>query len=138
VSPLPVPSRSHSLPPYSTGLSVASLQVPDVPNGRKMLTNPILGDPQAFCLGDVRVSTHIGARYTGAACYPPGAMYPGSAIYKCWITFRTQKNGTNGEEKLFTCNKNPDGREFVRPMYRIIQRFVQLRGPHDNVTPLAI
>jgi hypothetical protein len=26
----------------------------------------ILGDPQAFCLGDSRVPSQIGARYTGA------------------------------------------------------------------------
>jgi hypothetical protein len=94
----------------------------------------IWGDPQAFCLGDVRVSTHIGARYTRAAIL----QVPCSAIYRCWITFRILKNGNIGEEKIFTCNKNPGGREFVQPMYRIIQRFVQLRAPHDIVTPLAI
>jgi hypothetical protein len=92
------------------------------------------GDPMAFCLRDIRFRTHNNARYTGAEIL----QVPCSEIYQCWIIFRTQKNGDNGEEKTFTCNKNPGGREFVRPIYRIIQRFALLRGLCDNVTPLAI
>jgi hypothetical protein len=91
-------------------------------------------EPKAFCLRDIRIRTHAGARYTGACIL----QVPCSDIYQCWITFRTQKNGENGEEKTFTHNKTPGGREFVRPMYSIVRRFVALRGPHDNVTPLAI
>ena len=94
----------------------------------------IFGDSKAFCLNDVRVRTVDGCRLRGAAIL----QVPCSAIRQCWIKFRTQKNGDNGEEKTFTANPRAGGRDFVRPMYNVIKRFVQLRSSVDATTPLAI
>ena len=52
-------------------------------------------------------------------------------LSKCWVKFRTQKNGENGEEKLLAG-------QALRAVCRIIQRFVALRGHNDATTPLAI
>jgi hypothetical protein len=45
-------------------------------------------------------------------------------------------NSTLSKIKLLS--KHPGGREFVRSIYQIIQRFALLRGLCDSVTPLAI
>lgn len=59
-------------------------------------------------------------------------------VHKLWITFRTQKNGDNGERRLFTCNPRPDGHCMVATMYRIFRRFTRLCGAWNTSTPLAV
>jgi hypothetical protein len=55
-----------------------------------------------------------------------------------WIKFCTQKNGRNGEERMFT-RVDVDGQHcFVQAMYRILLRFQRLRGDTDTTTPLAL
>ena len=39
---------------------------------------------------------------------------------------------------MHTGNPDPEGHDLVTPMYRIVQRFVTLRGAPDPTTPLAI
>jgi hypothetical protein len=57
-------------------------------------------------------------------------------MVKCWIKFRTKKNGQNGDEKLFT--SNTQGKCFPSAMLRIIPRYIHLQGANDTKTPLAM
>ena len=93
------------------------------------------GDAKALCLGDVRFASSTGARVSAADAV---AAPPGTQFDKCWITFRTQKNGENGEEKLFTRNTNRGGMCFVSAMLRIVRRFARIRSAQDLATPLAL
>ena len=93
----------------------------------------IFGDTKAFCLGDVKWQLRDGQRLIGAACL----TYPRSDIYKGWLCWRTQKNGDNGENRMFT-QPEPADYNWIRFMYSIVKRFVALRGPTDLTTPLAI
>ena len=93
----------------------------------------IRGDTQAFCLDDIRVQLTDGRRLQGADILSVCV----TRIRKMWIRLRTQKNGRNGEQKLFTASPK-GGRDVVVPMYRILERFVRLRGKDDLTTPLAI
>lgn len=92
-----------------------------------------LGDPQAFCIGDVRAVTFSNKRISGYEIL----KYPVEQIRAMWLRWRTQKNGTINEERLFTANSNRAGRDFIRPMYRILQRFSVVCGMNDYTTPLA-
>jgi hypothetical protein len=106
-------------------------------NAHRNVDSPQLddfGDARAFCLNDVRAVTRTGIRLQGAAIL----RFPLDQILQCWIRWRTQKNSQNGEEKTYTRNPRVGGREFIRPMYRILQRFVALRGADDITTPLAL
>ena len=94
----------------------------------------IYGDTQAFTLPDIRFEALRCQRFIGAGVL----QIKVTALRKCWVRFRTQKNGDNGQERLFTRNPKPGGRCFVTAMYRIIERFVRLRSPDDHTTPLSI
>ena len=87
----------------------------------------------AFCLGDIRFEDNAQRRFTAKQVLEGNF---GHSMTKCWIKFRTQKNGQNGEERLFT--RNPTGKCFVQAMLRILHRFARLRGLNDEVTPLAL
>jgi hypothetical protein len=86
-------------------------------------------------LRDVRFAASDGARYSAVDVIRSAVPLN---LVKCWIIFRTQKNGQHGEEKLFTKNPDPAGRCFVSAMLRIIHRFARLRGVADLQTPLAV
>jgi hypothetical protein len=98
-----------------------------------LLSSPdkdVYGDPKAFCLGDFRfecTSAKNRKRLRGAQVL----LFALGDLKKCWVKFRTQKNGENGEEKLLTGKA-------LQAIYRIIQRFVSLRSISDAATPLAI
>jgi hypothetical protein len=94
----------------------------------------IFGDTQAFCVNDFRFELSTGRRLTG---YDVLSM-PAATVTKLRITFRTQKNGENGEEKLFARNEKPQGCCCVRAAIRVLERFQRLRGNSDFTTPLAI
>ena len=94
----------------------------------------IFGETAAFCLDDIRIETIDNRRYRGAACL----KCPVDLVPKAWVCFRTQKNGNHGEERLFAPNTDNQDRSFVHALYRILLRFVRLRGPDDLTTPLAI
>jgi hypothetical protein len=59
-----------------------------------------------------------------------------------WVIFRTQKNGQNGEEKLFARNPKLGGFCYVSSVYRALQRFQRLSliDPRlrPNATPLSV
>jgi hypothetical protein len=63
-------------------------------------------------------------------------------ISKMWVKWRTQKNGQNGEEKLFARNPNITGFCFVSSTYRSLARFQRLmeQDPRlrPNATPLSV
>ena len=91
---------------------------------------------RAFCVGDVRAQLHTGELLVGRAI----VKHPLSSIRKMWLMWRQQKNGEHGEEKMFTCNPNPDGTCFIRHMYSVLQRHERLRQLDPCVndhTPLA-
>ena len=88
----------------------------------------------AFCMNDVRSQLKGGKRIFGAAILD----HPVASIQQLWIKWRMQKNGENGEEKMFTLPDSSSARSFIRPMYRILARFVRLRGAADLKTPLAV
>lgn len=87
----------------------------------------LYGDARAFCVNDFRFETTHRRRVRGAAALD----YDVQDLRKCWVKFRTQKNGENGEEKLVTGAA-------VAVVYRIIKRFVQLCSASDTTTPVAI
>ena len=88
---------------------------------------------RAFCLDDVRFEDDTRSRYSAQQVLHHKVH---TSIQKCWIKFRTQKNGQHGEERLFTRNEN--GMCFVQAMLRIIDRFDRIVGRHDVCTPLAL
>ena len=90
-------------------------------------------DARAFLLGDIRFEDDARTRFTAQQVLAKDAD---TSIVKCWVKFRTQKNGQNGEEKLFT--RNDKGHCFVGAMLRILRRFVRIRGFYDEKTPLAL
>ena len=92
-------------------------------------------EARAFCLRDIRFEDNKRRRLAAAQVVDNDAD---ETITKCWLTFRTQKNGQNGEEKLFTRNLKKGGHDLVRPMLRILRRFARLKGMNDFNTPLAL
>ena len=88
---------------------------------------------RAFCLGDVRFEDDMRTRFSAKQVLESKVH---TSMRKCWIKFRTQKNGQHGEERLFTRNEN--GKCFVQAMLRIISRFERIVGIHDESTPLAL
>jgi hypothetical protein len=92
------------------------------------------GETQAFCINDFRFELSNGKRVQGYAVLSA----PAETVTKLRITFRTQKNGENGEEKLFARNARPQGCCCVRAAIRVVERFHRLRGSVDLTTPLAI
>jgi hypothetical protein len=94
----------------------------------------IYDETAAFCLNDVRVKTLAGAMLFGANIL----SVPCEHIAKLWVKWRTQKNGENGEEKLYVRNSIKGGRSMITPMYNVLRRFVNLRGATDTTTPLAL
>jgi hypothetical protein len=94
----------------------------------------LYGDTAAFCYNDVRVQTFSGAILQGAAIL---SVTP-DQIKKLWLKWRTQKNGENGEEKLYVHSMVKGGRNLITPMYNVLRRFALLRGTSDTTTPLAL
>lgn len=94
----------------------------------------LYGDTAAFCFNDVRAQTFSGQMLFGAAIL---TVTP-DKIKKLWLKWRTQKNGENGEEKLYVPSTIKGGRTMITPMYNVLKRFAILRGTTDIHTPLAL
>ena len=106
------------------------------PAGKYDLADPeldIFGDPRAFRLIDLEFSRSDRTRMS----LQDVLASPDTETWSIKLTWRTQKNGENGEQKLFTRNPKAAGHSFVQPMLNIIRRFVSLRG-YDEYTPLGI
>lgn len=88
----------------------------------------------AFCLIDVKVKTRDGRELEGADML----SVPVSQILEVWIRYRMQKNGENGEWRMYASYPDCPDKCFCNNMYQIVQRFVRLRGADDVHTPLAL
>jgi hypothetical protein len=104
-----------------------------LPLGAQQRRNMHLG-AKALCLGNVRFESASGARLSSTKALLANPL----SLTKCWLKFSTQKNGENGEEKLFSRHDNETGMCFVSAMLRIIRRFARLRGTADFTTPLSL
>jgi len=92
---------------------------------------------RALCPVDIRVATISKRRFVGICI----ALIAYDTITHLWVKFRTQKNGANGEERLFT--PNPSSTAFcpVRCIHRLLCRLarIQLLDPRVNPhTPLSV
>lgn len=112
-------------------------------NGNSDPTHPaldIFGDTRAFLLQDFRFQglDAKGRRVMMTALEAADADI--ASLLKCWTKYRTQKNGDNGEEKLYVKNPNSSGYSYLAAMQRIIRRFIRLlnNGLDCNKTPLAV
>ena len=85
---------------------------------------------RALCPLDIRVETYSRRRFKGIQAL----LVPLEQVHKLWIKFRTQKNGHNGEERLFTRNPDADGVCFVASCYRALQRFKALMDLDPSLT----
>ena len=97
-------------------------------------TKDFRGGTRAFCIKDFRVQTKSGRRLKGAAIL----SVPMDDIVSVWLKWRTQKNNDNGLERLFRRSKKSGRINIIRAMYRIVDRFVRLRGADDVNTPLSV
>lgn len=91
---------------------------------------------RALCPDDFSVETTTMQRLQGLAI----TTVPLTSIRKMRVRYRTQKNGHNGEERLYTLNTSPDGHCFVASAYAILQRFQALMLIDNSLTassPLA-
>lgn len=93
----------------------------------------IFGNTKAFCLRDVTWQLADGTRLEGAQCLD----HPCSDIRRGWLRWCTQKNGDNGDKRMFT---QPEAATYnwIKFLYSIVRRFVVLRGPTDFTTPLSV
>jgi hypothetical protein len=89
-------------------------------------------EPQAFRLCDITLKDR-----RGRLIEIPAAIADPERVWSVSLQWRRQKNGENGETKLYTRNHKKDGHCFVRPMMRILRRFVSLCG-YDYRTPLSV
>ena len=93
---------------------------------------------RAFVPSDFRAQTVDRRRIRGMDIL----LYPIAQIVAVWAIWRTQKNGRNGEEKMFAKNPTLGGHCFPTTLYRALQRFQRLRAIdpriHPDVTPLTI
>ena len=94
----------------------------------------VFGDSRAFTIIDLQVETKKGARRKSHSITAVNV----EILAKIWVTFRTQKNGDNGDKKLLLANTENPKRCAVRAFYRIIERFQRLMGTSDEATPLAM
>lgn len=89
-------------------------------------------EPRAFRLCDIILKDRQDRRLEHSK-----ALADPTQVWTIDLTWRTQKNFNNGEHKIYCRNPKSDGHCFVRPMMRILARFVTLRG-YDNLTPLSV
>ena len=86
----------------------------------------IFSEPSAFSLGDFIFATASldGTSYRKVYTVEVALDPLGTNITCSWLTWRTQKNGPNGEVRMFTFfNPNIAGRSCVAPMLPIAKTF---------------
>jgi hypothetical protein len=93
----------------------------------------IYDDTKAFCLRDVTWQLAEGTRLEGAQCL----AHFRSDIRKGWLRWRTQKNGDNGNQCMFT-QLDKATYSGINFLYGIVKRFVALRGLTDFTAPLSV
>jgi hypothetical protein len=90
-------------------------------------------ETMAFTLGNIqflRVGKH--------RCTIVWALAHRDQVEHYELTWDTQKNGNNGESKLFSRNNQRPELDCVDAMLRIVARFARILGLDNTTTPLAI
>ena len=103
--------------------------------GHRDLNNPVLdifGDPRAFMLGDLSFRSLARTRLELRA-----AHHDPTNVGEVTITYRTQKNGSNGEKRSHVRNEHNTKLCDVRLTMEILARFIRLVG-WNYTTPLAV
>jgi hypothetical protein len=106
-------------------------------DGHSSIDNPCLDEqdvPRAFCLDDLEFRTHGNRRVSLEEAHD----LPEDDIERTILVFSTQKNGNNGEPRIFTRNLANKDLCFVRQSLRIFKRFIKLVGWHRRQTPLCV
>jgi hypothetical protein len=67
----------------------------------------LMGDAYACCLTDLRIETKEKQRRSGVRCLD----YSASEVQFMWIKYSMQKNGSNGEERMYA--SGPGGLSFI-------------------------
>ncbi|CAB9531804.1 unknown protein [Seminavis robusta] len=88
---------------------------------------------RAVIPNDIRAVGLCGVRLIGMAII----TLPLLRLSQMYVKFRTQKNGENGEEKLYERNPNPLGLCFVSSTYRSLVRFAQVQVMHPGLSPAS-
>jgi hypothetical protein len=99
------------------------------------LDNPQLdihSDPKAFRLADIIWKTSHSIHLT-----LHDALADEDSVCRVMLTFKAQKNGDNGAQRLFTRNYNFPDMCFIRCLLRIVKRFIRLVGA-DSTKPLCV
>jgi hypothetical protein len=92
----------------------------------------LYGDPTAFCIEDVTFFVR-----NRVPVEPAFALSQRDQVERASTTYRTQKNGTNGEKELST--RNSESAEYcnIKLLLSIVERFVRLVGDRKDI-PLAV
>lgn len=93
----------------------------------------IFNDVRAFHLRDLQFYGNNRQHLSTAT-----AIMEPEKVVSLDITFRTQKNGNNGERRLFTRNTRDPNLDVVSHWLQIASRFVRLVGWQDTTTPLSV
>jgi hypothetical protein len=88
---------------------------------------------RAIVPNDLRILTSCRHLVSGLSIL----AYDPTQISKMWVKWRTQKNGQNGEEKLFARNPTPGGFCFVASAHRALSRFRNLMVLDPRLRPSA-
>jgi hypothetical protein len=99
------------------------------------LNSPVLdifGDPRAFMLGDLSFRSLARTRLELRA-----AHHDPNNVGEVTITYRTQKNGSNGEKRSHVRNEHNTKLCDVRLIMEILARFIRLVG-WNYTTPLTV
>jgi hypothetical protein len=102
------------------------------------LDNPQLnrrGNAMAFCLRDVQFLTPGKVRIPIADVTEMDTKDP--TVGRDFLTYRTQKNGEDGEQRQHTRNSGISGPCHITCLMTIVQRFVRLVGDRSDV-PLCV
>ena len=130
-----------SMPQWQTGHSATSMLVAEVSNGCKPDSNckqphshllNRFGNSYSFNLQDVQCSTASNQMLTLQA-----ALQNPNKVGCIRLRFEEQKNGENGEKKLFVRNHKNPAICFVRNFMQILLRHAKLTKAHPNL-PLSV
>jgi hypothetical protein len=105
--------------------------------GASSILSPLLDDrgvPRAFCLPDIEFRLANNKRTSQREAFD----LPDKFIHRARIIFTHQKNGNNGEQRVFVRNANNSTLCFVTLLLRVFKRFIFLLGWEATATPLAI
>ena len=94
----------------------------------------IFGNARAFTINDIEIETTSKRRYKGKRCL----LVNPADIVKVWIRFRTQKNGKNGQRRLFQRTVAGSRRCFIFALFRVLQRFDRLVGADNDALLLSV